>query len=267
MMIKTLDNVYINMEDFSGFTIGYPNDSDFTVMAMKELVDNQTATIELGRYPSEKEAKDALKKMIEHQDDIKKAEFFGREEGFYYISNVFTMPKPSKNGKADVKRFMIEGREYTVPLKVINEIYRQDMIDYGENIAENREVTYEMLMIDSNWKGNDEFYYTLASMVENYVDSTAAEDKAIDILKRDVKKKQEEKMLREKENFVVKYLLEFAAPEERNKFMGKNPNNVCLYDESEIRDVIAQMPEDIFLDFYGTFKFLYDENETSQEGK
>lgn len=83
MMIKTLDNVYINMEDFSGFTIGYPNDSDFTVMAMKELVDNQTATIELGRYPSEKEAKDALKKMIEHQDDIKKAEFFGREEGFY----------------------------------------------------------------------------------------------------------------------------------------------------------------------------------------
>lgn len=110
MMIKTLDNVYINMEDFSGFTIGYPNDSDFTVMAMKELVDNQTATIELGRYPSEKEAKDALKKMIEHQDDIKKAEFFGREEGFYYISNIFTMPKPSKNGKADVKRFMIEYR-------------------------------------------------------------------------------------------------------------------------------------------------------------
>lgn len=53
-------------------------------------------------------------------------------------------------------------------------------------------VTYEMLMIDSNWKGNDEFYYTLASMVENYVDSTAAEDKAIDILKRDVKKEQEE---------------------------------------------------------------------------
>lgn len=183
MMIKTLDNVYINMEDFSGFTIGYPNDSDFTVMAMKELVDNQTATIELGRYPSEKEAKDALKKMIEHQDDIKKAEFFGREEGFYYISNVFTMLKPSKNGKADVK------------------------------------------------------------------------------------KEQEEKMLREKENFVVKYLLEFATLEERNQFMGKNPNNVCLYNESEIRDTIAQMPEDIFLDFYGTFKFLYDEDETSQERK
>lgn len=242
MMIKTLDNVYINMEDFSGFTIGYPNDFDFTVMAMKELVDNQTAAIELGRYPSEKEAKDALKKMIEHQDDIKKAEFFGREEGFYYISNIFTMPKPSKNEKADVKRFMIEGREYTVPLKVINEIHRQDMIDYGKNIAENREVTYTMLMIDSNWKG-------------------------IDILKKDVKKEQEEKMLREKENFVVKYLLEFATLEERNQFMGKNPNNVCLYNESEIRDTIAQMPEDIFLDFYGTFKFLYDEDETSQEGK
>lgn len=31
MMIKTLDNVYINMEDFLGFTIGYLNDSDFTV--------------------------------------------------------------------------------------------------------------------------------------------------------------------------------------------------------------------------------------------
>lgn len=114
--------------------------------------------------------------MIEHQDDIKKAEFFGREEGFYYISNIFTMPKPSKNEKA-------------------------------------------------------------------------------------------EKMLREKENFVVKYLLEFATLEERNQFMGKNPNNVCLYNESEIRDTIAQMPEDIFLDFYGTFKFLYDEDETSQEGK
>lgn len=102
MMIKTLDNVYINMEDFSGFTIGYPNDFDFTVMAMKELVDNQTAAIELGRYPSEKEAKDALKKMIEHQDDIKKAEFFGREEGFYYISNIFTMPKPSKNEESNI---------------------------------------------------------------------------------------------------------------------------------------------------------------------
>ena len=101
MMIKTLDNVYINMEDFSGFTIGYPNDSDFTVMAMKELVDNQTATIELGRYPSEKEAKDALKKMIEHQDDIKKAEFFGREEGFYYISNVFTMPNARGRSKME----------------------------------------------------------------------------------------------------------------------------------------------------------------------
>ena len=31
MMIKTLDNVYINMEDFSGFTIRYLDDSEFTV--------------------------------------------------------------------------------------------------------------------------------------------------------------------------------------------------------------------------------------------
>ena len=161
MMIKTLDNVYINMEDFSGFTIGYPNDSDFTVMAMKELVDNQTATIELGRYPSEKEAKDALKKMIEHQDDIKKAEFFGREEGFYYISNIFTMPKPSKNGKADVKRFMIEGREYTVPLKVINEIHRQDMIDYGKNIAENREVTSLEKALPKPWESEKNIWLFL----------------------------------------------------------------------------------------------------------
>lgn len=49
MMIKTLDNVYINMEDFSGFTIGYPNDSDFTVMAMKELVDESDKNID-GKY-------------------------------------------------------------------------------------------------------------------------------------------------------------------------------------------------------------------------
>lgn len=81
MMIKTLDNVYINMEDFSGFTIGYPNDSDFTVMAMKELVDNQTATIELGRYPSEKEAKDALKKMINiHTANLRPTKSLGVRE-------------------------------------------------------------------------------------------------------------------------------------------------------------------------------------------
>lgn len=84
MMIKTLDNVYINMEDFSGFTIGYPNDSDFTVMAMKELVDNQTATIELGRYPSEKEAKDALKKMIEQCDYCKQTERSGDNDVYFY---------------------------------------------------------------------------------------------------------------------------------------------------------------------------------------
>lgn len=81
-MIKTLDNVYINMEDFSGFTIGYPNDSDFTVMAMKELVDNQTATIELGRYPSEKE-----------QEEVRIEEYaFKRsnENGIFHIVEIST---------------------------------------------------------------------------------------------------------------------------------------------------------------------------------
>lgn len=151
-MIKTLDNVYINMEDFSGFTIGYPNDSDFTVMAMKELVDNQTATIELGRYPSEKEAKDALKKMIEHQDDIKKAEFFGREEGFYYISNIFTMPKPSKNGKADVKRFMIEflflGSTISVNMIDVwtNAIWKSQKLRKGEHIMKKEHSKYQWII-------------------------------------------------------------------------------------------------------------------------
>ena len=37
MMIKTLDNVYINMEDFSGFTIGYPNLSDVPLANLKEI--------------------------------------------------------------------------------------------------------------------------------------------------------------------------------------------------------------------------------------
>ena len=62
MMIKTLDNVYINMEDFSGFTIGYPNDSDFTVMAMKELVDQ--GLIKGEKLGIEKEKKNTIIRML-----------------------------------------------------------------------------------------------------------------------------------------------------------------------------------------------------------
>lgn len=63
MIIKTQGNAYVNMESFSGFTIGYPNESDFTVLAMKELIDGQVTQVELARYSSEKEAMEALDRM------------------------------------------------------------------------------------------------------------------------------------------------------------------------------------------------------------
>lgn len=47
--------------------------------------------------------------------------------------------------------------------------------------------------------------------------------------------------------------------------MGKNPNNVCLYNESEIRDTIAQMPELVFYEYYYKFKSIYDKQESNPD--
>lgn len=63
MMIKTLDNVYINMEDFSGFTIGYPNDSDFTVTRMRHLRrENRWLDIDLKSIQTATNVKDVVRK-------------------------------------------------------------------------------------------------------------------------------------------------------------------------------------------------------------
>ena len=50
------------------------------------------------------------------------------------------MPEASKSKTEEFQTFIINGQEYTVPSKVIEEIRRQDMIKDGENIAENRDV-------------------------------------------------------------------------------------------------------------------------------
>ena len=199
MIIKTQGNAYVNMESFSGFTIGYPNESDFTVLAMKELIDGQVTQVELAHYPSEKEAIEALDKMIEHADSIKEAEYFGYKNNFQYVPIVFKMPETTKNIQTDIKYLVIDGKGYSVPLKVINEINKQDMIDYGKNIAENRELVLEIKIIDPDWEPDDEFYYTLASMVENRVDSIPAEDETIMLLKTDcLKRKRFENKMKKK---------------------------------------------------------------------
>lgn len=254
MIIKTQVNAYVNMEMFSGFTIGYPNESDFTVLAMKELIDGQVTQVELARYPSEKEAIDALEKMIEHADAIKEAEYFGYKNEFQYVPAVFKMPEPTKNTQTDIKYFVIDGKGYSVPLKVINEIHKQDMVDYGKNIAETREFVLEMKNIDPDWEPDDEFYYTLASMVENRVDSTPAEDEAIFLLKTDYQKKKEIREQKEKEDWLVNYLFTKSSTKELNIFMGEPADIVALYTEDDLRDVIKQMPEDIFESFYNKCK-------------
>ena len=64
--------------------------------------------------------------MIEHQDDIKKAEFFGREEGFYYISNIFTMPKPSKNEKAEKMYYeQLKNNDTDAEMDLLENVYQQ----------------------------------------------------------------------------------------------------------------------------------------------
>ena len=254
MIIKTQGNAYVNMESFSGFTIGYPNESDFTVLAMKELIDGQVTQVELARYSSEKEAMEALDKMIEHTDSIREAEYFGYKNDFQYVPAVFKMPEPTKNIQTDIKYLVIDGKGYSVPLKVINEIHKQDMIDYGKNIAENRELVLEMKIIDPDWEPDDEFYYTLASMVENRVDSIPAEDETIMLLKTDCLKKKEIREQNEKEAWLINYLFTKSSTEELNTFMGEPADIPALYTEDDVRDVIKQMPHDAFESFYNKCK-------------
>ena len=58
----------------------------------------------------------------------------------------------------------------------------------------------------------------------------------------------------EKVDFVVKYLLNIANNQELNDFMGKDTDEAVLYNETDIRGVIAQMPELVFYEYY--YKFI-----------
>lgn len=272
MMIKTMEKGYVNLAKYSDFAIRHKQEG-FTVIAMKPVVCYATeskrytsaASVELGCYPSETEAQKVLEAIMEHWDAIKEAEYYGTENNFRYISNIFTMPEASKSKTEEFQTFIINGQEYTVPSKVIEEIRRQDMIEDGKNIAENRDVYHTIREVDPEWEADEDFYYNLASMVEARIDSIVAEDDVIHALKCSVEKAKDEKRYAEKVDFVVKYLLEFATLEERNLFMGKNPNNVCLYNESEIRDTIAQMPELVFYEYYYKFKSIYDKQESNPD--
>ena len=95
-------------------------------------------------------------------------------------------------------------------------------------------------------------------MVEARIDSIAAEDDVIHALKCSVEKAKDEKRYAEKVDFVVKYLLNIANNQELNDFMGKDADEAVLYNETDIRDVIAQMPELEFFDYYYKFKAIYD---------
>lgn len=265
MMIKTMNKGYVNLAKYSNFTIRHKQE-DFAVIAMKPVGHYATeskhctsaVSVELGCYPSEKEATNALEKIMEHWDAIKEAEYYGTENNFRYISNIFTMPEASKSKTEEFQTFIINGQEYTVPSKVIEEIRRQDMIKDGENIAENRDVYHTIREVDPEWEADEDFYYNLASMVEARIDSIAAEDDVIHALKCSVEKAKDEKRYAEKVDFVVKYLLNIANNQELNVFMGKDADEAVLYNETDIRDVIAQMPELEFFDYYYKFKAIYD---------
>ena len=261
MMIKTMNKGYVNMDSFAVFTVE-PKQDEFTVVALKPVSGQARATcvasVELGRYPSEKEATNTLEKIMEHWDAIKEAEYYGTENNFRYISNIFTMPEASKSKTEEFQTFIINGQEYTVPSKVIEEIRRQDMIKDGENIAENRDVYHTIREVDPEWEADEDFYYNLASMVEARIDSIAAEDDVIHALKCSVEKAKDEKRYAEKVDFVVKYLLNIANNQELNVFMGKDTDEAVLYNETDIRGVIAQMPELVFYEYYYKFKSIYD---------
>lgn len=99
MVIKTMEKGYVNMDSFAVFTVE-PKQDEFTVVALKPVSGQARATcvasVELGRYPSEKEATNALEKIMEHKNAIKEAEYFGVKKDFQYIPDFFTMPKSSK---------------------------------------------------------------------------------------------------------------------------------------------------------------------------
>lgn len=264
MVIKTMEKGYVNLAKYSNFTIRHKQE-DFAVIAMKPVGHYATeskhytsaVSVELGCYPSETEAQKALEAIMEHWDAIKEAEYYGVENNIY-VSNVFTMPESSKNKTEEFQTFIINGQEYTVPSKVIEEIHRQDMIEDGKNIAENRDVYHTIREVDPEWEADEDFYYNLASMVEARIDSTAAEDDVIHALKCSVEREEDEKRYAEKVDFVVKYLLKTTDNQELNDFMGKDADEAVLYNETDIRDVIAQMPELEFFDYYYKFKAIYD---------
>lgn len=72
MMIKTMEKGYVNLEKYSNFTIRHKQE-DFTVIAMKPVGHYATeskhctsaVSVELGCYPSEKEATNALEKIMD----------------------------------------------------------------------------------------------------------------------------------------------------------------------------------------------------------
>lgn len=208
MMIKTMNKGYVNLAKYSDFIIRHKQE-EFAVIAMEPArkgYGQYAASVELGCYPSETEAHKALEAMMKHWDAIKEAEYYGVENNIY-ISNVFTMPESSKNKTEEFQTFIINGQEYTVPSKVIEEIHRQDMINAEKEIAE---------------------------------------------------KAKDEKRYAEKVDFVVKYLLKTTDNQELNDFMGNDTNEAILYNETDIRDVIAQMPELEFFNYYYKFKAIYD---------
>lgn len=184
MMIKTMEKGYVNLEKYSNFTIRHKQE-DFTVIAMKPVGHYATesknytsaVSVELGCYPSEKEATNALEKIMEHWDAIKEAEYYGTENNFRYISNVFTMP--NARGRSRMGKCSVE-------------------------------------------------------------------------------KAKDEKRYAEKVDFVVKHLLEATDNQELNDFMGKDTDEAVLYNEADIRGVIAQMPELVFYEYYYKFKSIYD---------
>ena len=235
MMIKTQNNVFVNMDKLSQFSVEYLSESDFAVIALKDWIDGRITRIELGRYETEDKAAAALEKLMQHTGKILKMP---------EISS-----KTADDAKDHVQNYIVDGKEYAIPIRVVDEIRFQDMVENGKNIAENRNLIPELSAIDPEWEEDEQFFYDLATEVEFHIDSTPAEDEVINLLKRTLKTDREN---REKEKFVISYLLCAASDEEFADFMGKPTH---LRSKEVIRDTIRQMPEDIFDKFYEKYSF------------
>lgn len=253
MIIKTQKNGYINMDTFAGFGVR-KHGTDFTVSAIKYQPEARDSVLILGNYPTHEEAAAALEKLMQHADAVKKAEFYGTEKGFRYVSTIFEMPKASTKASEDTKSYIINGVERKIPLDIVDEIRYHEMVEEGIRIAEKRNIVKTLKEIDPKWEPSDIFYCRLVNEIKSHVDFTPAEDKAIAFLIVKCQERKEERELRERKEWITDYLLKKASDVEQNDFMGEPDDAIPLYGKADFRKKMKRMTKDDIRNLYNKYK-------------